>query len=126
MQLMQEQRAILAGSEGDVMARCMRTLVEYGKAFDAPRLVPIKSAHLTGSFKIASFKGYYELLQRIVDAGLRVSVPTTLNPHPGYEFAPQNRYRDRFEDTDASALRERLGRAPASGRHPRLAVGLAG
>ena len=91
MELTSEQQSVLDGRDGPELADCMKTLVCMGDAFSAPRLVPIVSAHLTGSFEIASFKGYYELLQRIVNAGLKVSVPTTLNPHPGYEYAPQNR-----------------------------------
>lgn len=91
MQLNAEQRAILDGSDGQVMARCLQTLVQYGEAFDAPRLVPIKSAHLTGSFKIFFYTAYYEIVKQLVDAGIRVKVPTTLNPRPGYDYKPQNR-----------------------------------
>ncbi len=111
MELTAEQQKILQGDQGPELADCMKTLVRMGDAFGAPRLVPIKSAHLTGSFKIASFKGYYELLQRIVDAGLKVSVPTTLNPHPGYEYAPQNRVIFRGQKMHESLL-ESLGVTP--------------
>lgn len=91
MRLTGEQQAVLDGHEGVVMANCLRTLVQYGKAFDAPRLVPIKSAHLTGSFKIFFYTAYYEIVRQLVEAGIRVKVPTTLNPRPGYDYAPQNR-----------------------------------
>lgn len=91
MELSQEQQAVLNGSEGEVMAKCLRTLVNYGDAFDAPRLVPITSAHLTGSFKIFFYTAYYEIVSQLVDAGIRVKVPTTLNPRPGYDYTPQNR-----------------------------------
>lgn len=91
MELTQDQQAILDGCEGVVMSNCLRTLVEYGRAFDAPRLVPIKSAHLTGSFKIFFYTAYYEIVRQLVEAGITVKVPTTLNPRPGYDYAPQNR-----------------------------------
>ncbi|WND02928.1 aconitase X catalytic domain-containing protein [Temperatibacter marinus] len=91
MDLTVEQQKILSGGEGPVLAKCLQTLVTYGRAFNAARLVPIKSAHLTGSFRISSFNGYYQLLEKIADAGLKVKVPTTLNPHPGFDFALQNR-----------------------------------
>lgn len=91
MQLTEEQQALLDGAEGPEMAQCMDTLVRYGSAFNAPRLVPIKSAHLTGSFRISSFKAYYEIVERLVAAGIRVKVKTTLNPRPGYDFSLQNR-----------------------------------
>jgi len=91
MDLSAEQQAIFDGKEGPELQLCMATLVRYGQAFDAQRLVPIKSAHLTGSFAIATFKGYYELLGRLVDAGLKFSVPTTVNPRPGYDYSLQNK-----------------------------------
>ena len=91
MELTQDQQAILDGCEGPVLSNCMRTLVDYGRAFDAPRLVPIRSAHLTGSFKIFFYTAYYEIVRQLVEAGIRVKVPTTLNPRPGYDYAPQNR-----------------------------------
>ncbi|MBI1784779.1 DUF521 domain-containing protein [Candidatus Sumerlaeota bacterium] len=55
MEFTEDQRAILKGSEGPEMALAMKTLVRYGESFNAPRLVPIKSAHLTGSFAITSY-----------------------------------------------------------------------
>ncbi len=111
MELTQKQREILNGAEGDVMARCMRTLVEYGGAFDAPRLVPIRSAHLTGSFKIFFYTAYYEIVRQLVDAGIRVKVPTTLNPRPGYDYAPQNRIVFRSQKWHEAQL-EALGVTP--------------
>ena len=111
MQLTDEQQAILGGSEGDVMAKCLRTLVEYGKAFDAPRLVPIKSAHLTGSFKIFFYTAYYEIVRQLVEAGIKVKVPTTLNPHPGFDYKPQNRIVFRGQKWHEEQL-EALGVTP--------------
>jgi predicted aconitase len=91
MELTTEQQAILDGGDGPEMALAMKTLVRYGESFKAPRLVPIKSAHLTGSFAISTFSGYYELLDKLVTAGVKVKVPTTINPRPGYDFSMQNR-----------------------------------
>ena len=91
MQLTQHQQSILTGSEGEEMKLALETLVRYGDSFNAKRLVPIKSAHLTGSFAITTYTGYYELLDRLVQAGIRVKVPTTINPRPGYDFSLQNK-----------------------------------
>jgi hypothetical protein len=91
MDLTQEQRLILDGREGPEMALALKTLVRYGESFEAPRLLPIKSAHLTGSFAIVSYTGYYELLHRLVQAGVKVKVPTTINPRPGYDYSIQNK-----------------------------------
>ena len=111
MELTQEQQAVLNGSDGEVMAKCLQTLVQYGSAFDAPRLVPIKSAHLTGSFKIFFYTAYYEIVSKLVEAGIRVKVPTTLNPRPGYDYAPQNRIVFKSQKWHEAQL-EALGQQP--------------
>ncbi len=111
MRLTDEQQAMLAGREGEALAKCLRTLVRYGDAFGAPRLVPIVSAHLTGSFKIFFYTAYYEIVRRLVDAGVRVKVPTTLNPRPGYDYRPQNRIVFRSQRWHEEQL-EALGVTP--------------
>ena len=62
MDLTEEQRALLDCGEGPELRLATATLVRYGEACGAPRLVPIKSAHLAGSFAISAYSGYYELL----------------------------------------------------------------
>jgi len=86
-----EQEETLRGKSGGVLANVMRTLVKYGDAFGAGRLVPIKSAHLTGSFGMLPYTGYYDVLDKIADAGLKVKVPTTVNPRPGLDYSIVNR-----------------------------------
>ena len=91
MKLAPEHEAVLAGQSGLGVARAMKTLVAYGRAFGAKRLVRIASAHLAGTFRIARFKAYYEIIDQLAGQGARFVVPTTLNPRPGYDFSPQNR-----------------------------------
>lgn len=77
MQLLPDEEAVLAGESGGTRQQMMEILVALGKVFSAERLVPIKSAQVSG----ASYK-------TIGDAGLewlstldaRVAVPTVLNP----------------------------------------------
>jgi cis-L-3-hydroxyproline dehydratase len=78
-----KQESILRGDSGEALALAMKTLVRYGEACGARRLVPIKSAHLAGSFGIVLFEAYYLVLERLVAAGVRVVVPATTNPAPG-------------------------------------------
>jgi len=92
MELTEEQRAVLNGADGDIMAKCMKTLVRHGDTFNARRLVPIKSAHLAGTFKIVFYSAYYELIRQLADSGIKVKVSTTLDPRPGYDFRIQNRF----------------------------------
>jgi cis-L-3-hydroxyproline dehydratase len=91
MKLEPEQESILRGESGRAMARAMQTLVAYGEAFGAPRLVPIRSAHLTGSNGLMPFRAYYDVIDLLAAEGARVRVPTTINPRPGRNLSLANR-----------------------------------
>ena len=82
MKLSPEEQEILAGKRGKALSLALQTLVRYGEAFGADRLVEIRSAHLAGSFGVFIYRAYYDILGRIVSEGLKVVVPTTLNPRP--------------------------------------------
>ena len=45
MILTKEQQAILDGEKGETLAKVMKTLVMYGDAFEAEKLVPITSKY---------------------------------------------------------------------------------
>jgi predicted aconitase len=83
MKLEPEQQSML--EKGGAEALTLKTLVAYGDAFGAKRLVPVHSAHLAGSFGILAFSTYLKILDQLVAEGARVKVKTTLNPRPGYE-----------------------------------------
>lgn len=91
MLLDKKQESIISGNEGKALGLALRTLVEYGKVFGAKRLVPIKSAHIAGTFGIIRFKSFYTVLKQMIYEGLKVKVLTTVNPRPGREFSIQNR-----------------------------------
>ncbi|MBM4237671.1 MAG: DUF521 domain-containing protein [Euryarchaeota archaeon] len=79
MFLTREEEAILRGEAGPGAKRCMELLVAIGTVYDAERLVPISSAHLSGvSYKTIGDGGLSFLLEIAEDA--RVRVGTTLNP----------------------------------------------
>lgn len=72
-----EEEDILAGKEGETPARMLEILVALGKVYGAARLIPIRSAQVSGaSYKTIGRWGL-DWLQHL-DA--RVSVPTVLNP----------------------------------------------
>jgi len=85
MKIEPEYESVLRGDAGKAMALAMKTLVSYGEAFGAKRLVPITSGHLAGSFGISKFRAYYKILDKLASEGARVKVKTTVNPRPGYE-----------------------------------------
>ena len=84
MQLTKEQQAILDGSRGETMSRVMQTLVAYGEAFDAQRMVPVTSeyGHTVISFGLGIMKPVYELYDKILSDGQVSRQPFTADPRP--------------------------------------------
>jgi predicted aconitase len=77
--LTKKEERILDGEQGEAMQKCYRLLVRLGDAFGANRLIPIKSAHLSGiSYSSIGDPGL-EFLEDI-SRGARFAVETTVNP----------------------------------------------
>lgn len=77
MILSAEEEAILAGEQGETRARMLEILIGLGKVYGAERLIPIRSAQVSGASYKTIGKYGLEWLQQL-DA--RVAVPTVLNP----------------------------------------------
>lgn len=78
MQLTQEENDLLNGSGGDVLADVFKEQIQVGEFFGAERFVPISNAHFMGDAEVLGEAGI-AYLQRLVDSGLTVRVPTTRN-----------------------------------------------
>jgi predicted aconitase len=77
LQLLPEEERILAGELGETRQKMMEILVALGKVFGAERLVPIRSAQVSG----ASYKTIGEAgLAWLSELDARVVVPSVLNP----------------------------------------------
>lgn len=80
MHLTDEERRILDGAFGEPQRVALQVLAKLGEAYDAPRMVEIKSAHLVGSsYQIAGEAGI-EIYSQLVEQGARVKVRTTSDP----------------------------------------------
>ena len=92
MILTQEQQAILNGSKGETMAKVMKTLVMYGEAFNAEKLVPItsKNNHLVTSFGLKVMSPVYDLMQKLLDAGVVSGQKFSVDPRPLDKNVPAN------------------------------------
>ena len=92
MLLTQEQQAILDGSQGETLAKVMKTLVMYGEAFEAEKLVPITSNynHLVTSFGLKVMSPVYDLMQQILDAGVASGQKFSVDPRPVDKNVPAN------------------------------------
>jgi hypothetical protein len=78
--LTKEEERLLNGENGWANQTCMKILVRLGELFNAQKLIPISSAHVSGvSYKTLG-DAPIEFLQALADAGGRVKVKTTLNP----------------------------------------------
>ena len=92
MYLTDEQQAILNGSKGETMAKVMKTLVMYGEAFDADKMVPVTSEynHLVTSFGLKMMKPVFELMQQLIDAGAVSGQQFSVDPRPLDKNVPAN------------------------------------
>ena len=84
MILTKEQQALLDGAEGATMAKVVKTLVMYGEAFGAGRMVPVTSryGHTVISFGIGVMKPVYELYDALLRAGAKSKQPFSADPRP--------------------------------------------
>ena len=92
MILTKEQQAILDGERGETMAKVMKTLVMYGDAFEAEKLVPISSKynHLVTSFGLKVMSPVYDLMQKLLDADVCSSQKFSVDPRPVDKNVPAN------------------------------------
>ena len=84
MILTKEQQALLDGQQGETMAKVVRTLVMYGEAFGAERMVPVTSryGHTVISFGIGVMKPVYDLYDQLLQAGAVSRQPFSADPRP--------------------------------------------
>ncbi len=92
MYLTDEQQAILNGSKGETMAKVMQTLVMYGEAFGADKMVPVTSQynHLVTSFGLKMMTPVFDLMQQLIDAGAISGQQFSVDPRPLDKNVPAN------------------------------------
>ena len=92
MYLTPEQQEILNGGKGEVMAKVMKTLVMYGEAFGAEKMVPVTSKynHLVTSFGLKMMTPVFELMQQLIDAGAMSGQQFSVDPRPVDPNVPAN------------------------------------
>ena len=92
MILTKEQQAILDGEKGETLAKVMKTLVMYGEAFGAEKLVPITSKynHLVTSFGLKVMSPVYDLMQTLLDGGVSSEQKFSVDPRPVDQNVPAN------------------------------------
>ncbi|MCR5664330.1 MAG: aconitase X catalytic domain-containing protein [Oscillospiraceae bacterium] len=96
MILTKEQQALLDGEKGEIMAKIVKTLVMYGEAFGAERMVPVTSAygHTVISFGLEVMKPVYDLYDQLIAAGLPEGQKFTADPKPLDRRVPSSLLED--------------------------------
>ena len=84
MKLTDEQAAVLHGSKGETMAKVMKTLVLYGDAFNAEKMVPVTSekGHLVTSFGLKVMKPVHDLMDTLINGGAISAQKFSVDPKP--------------------------------------------
>lgn len=92
MKLTDEQQAILDGAQGETLAKVMKTLVMYGEAFDAEKMVPVTSEynHLVTSFGLKMLGPVYDLMNQLIEAGAVSKQKFSVDPRPVDKNVPAN------------------------------------
>ncbi len=90
--LTDEQQAILDGSKGSTMAKVMKTLVMFGEAFGAEKMVPVTSKynHLVTSFGLGVLQPVYDLMNTLIEAGVKSGQKFSADPRPCDPNVPKN------------------------------------
>ena len=92
MKLTKTQQEMLDGKHGEVMAKVAKTLVMYGEAFNAEKMVEVSSDynHLVTSFGLGVLDPVYELMNTLIDAGVMSKQKFTADPRPLDPNVPAN------------------------------------
>ena len=96
MILTPQQQAMLDGEQGEIMAKIVKTLVMYGDAFGAERMVPVTSryGHTVISFGLEVMKPVYDLYDQLIAAGLPEGQKFTADPKPLDKKVPSSLLED--------------------------------
>ena len=78
MRLSEEEKGLLGGARGEIVAEAIRGQIEVGDFFGAERFVPVSNVHMMGDIEVMG-EGGLEFLRRVAKSGARCAVNTTTN-----------------------------------------------
>ena len=96
MKLTEKEQKILNGEQGEVLAKVMKTLVMYGEAFGAEKMVPVTSKynHLVTPFGLKALTPVYDLMNKLIDSGAISTQKFSVDPRPLDKKVPTNFLQD--------------------------------
>ncbi len=80
MYLKDEEKRLLDGEKGEAVRQSMELVVEMGKIYDADRLLPIRSVHMSGASVKTTKKAGRDYICWVADEGNKFVTTTTVNP----------------------------------------------
>src|SRR3989304_5219091 len=83
MELTRGEEAILRGDEGEGYQKAMEILVALGKIQGAQRLIPVRSAQVSGVSPMTIGEAGMEFLRDWASSGVKARIYATLNPAGG-------------------------------------------
>lgn len=87
IRLTPEERALANGDGGPVLQKAMQTVIRYGEALGAERLVDISGpGHFVIAYAIPGIAPSMEMLEELVAAGCKTKYPFTLDPRPPLDY----------------------------------------
>lgn len=92
MILNSQQQAILDGEKGETLAKVMKTLVMFGEAFGAEKMIEVTSEynHLVTSFGLKALTPVYELMEKLIAEGVVSGQKFSADPRPLDSNVPSN------------------------------------
>ncbi len=91
MKLNREEKLMLEGKQGPTLQKVMRSLVLYGEAIGAAEFVEIEgNGHFSWPFPLSGVGLRLEMLDELVEAGLKTKYPFTLDPMAPLDFENLN------------------------------------
>lgn len=92
MILTADQQAILDDQKGETLAKVMKTLVMFGEAFGAEKMVEVTSEynHLVTSFGLKALTPVYELMEKLIAEGVKSGQKFSADPRPLDPNVPSN------------------------------------
>ena len=82
MHLTKIEEEMLAGKMGPAVELAMKTIVQMGDGLDAERLITTEGSHLGNVDLLRRCTGYIGIVEKFVELGAEVQIPTSVNPYP--------------------------------------------
>jgi predicted aconitase len=112
IKLTKEEQDIMDGKKGEVLAKLMETVVIYGQAFGADKLVKLGgNPHTVLMFGPGPLEPVIDIFNECADAGLKAYAPYTIDPRPNDFYNVEMEPELQLEFGEAYPMQDALEKA---------------